>query len=352
MAIGLAFQGLAALLLERYFMPRWNLAAFGVLGVVLMLVNRWLSRSLTRWRLGSPRVVLVGADDDVAMATRHIADIERDAVVVGRASRTSEVPAVVAGGRATDVLLLDVDAFESVYPEPMTSLESSGVGFLQRVTGRETMLGLQSVCQVAGMPFVRLRTHTVPIYKLRLKRAFDLVLLVVTAPVTLLLLALLAAFVRLRAGAPVLYRQVRVGRDGVPFIVVKFRTMVVDAERSGAVLAGRNDARVVPGLGWMRGTRADELPQLYHVLRGQMSWVGPRPERPEMTSDIERRVPGYIRRNELPPGLTGLAQVYGRYSTDAGYKLGYDLQYVVNWSLALDVQILLRTIWVVVSRRV
>jgi lipopolysaccharide/colanic/teichoic acid biosynthesis glycosyltransferase len=102
----------------------------------------------------------------------------------------------------------------------------------------------------------------------------------------------------------------------------------------------------------MRSTRADELPQLWNVLRGEMSLVGPRPERPELVAEIVERVPGYVRRNELPPGVTGLAQIQGRYGTDAEYKLGYDLQYLVNWSVVTDIEILLRTIWVVVSRRV
>jgi lipopolysaccharide/colanic/teichoic acid biosynthesis glycosyltransferase len=102
----------------------------------------------------------------------------------------------------------------------------------------------------------------------------------------------------------------------------------------------------------MRSTRADELPQLWNVLRGEMSLVGPRPERPELVAEIVERVPGYVRRNELPPGLTGLAQIQGRYGTDAEYKLGYDLQYLVNWSIVIDIEILVRTVWVVVSRRV
>jgi lipopolysaccharide/colanic/teichoic acid biosynthesis glycosyltransferase len=108
----------------------------------------------------------------------------------------------------------------------------------------------------------------------------------------------------------------------------------------------------VPSLRWMRSTRADELPQLWNVIKGEMSLVGPRPERPELVAEIVRRVPGYVRRNELPPGLTGLAQVHGRYGTDAEYKLGYDLQYLVNWSVVFDLQILFRTVWVVLSRRV
>jgi lipopolysaccharide/colanic/teichoic acid biosynthesis glycosyltransferase len=128
--------------------------------------------------------------------------------------------------------------------------------------------------------------------------------------------------------------------------------MVHDAEVNGPQLANREDGRIIKGLRWMRSTRADELPQLWNVLRGEMSLVGPRPERPELIEEIERDVAGYARRHELPPGLTGFAQINGRYETDATYKLGYDLQYLVNWSLVLDVQILLRTIWVVLSRRV
>jgi lipopolysaccharide/colanic/teichoic acid biosynthesis glycosyltransferase len=159
--------------------------------------------------------------------------------------------------------------------------------------------------------------------------------------------------VLIAAGRPVLYRQTRVGRDEVVFRCVKFRTMVPDAEADGRpVLASDDDDRIVPALRWMRSTRADELPQLWNVVKGEMSLVGPRPERPELVAEIVERVPGYVRRNELPPGLTGLAQIHGRYGTDAEYKLGYDLQYLVNWSIVIDVQILVRTVWVVVSRRV
>jgi lipopolysaccharide/colanic/teichoic acid biosynthesis glycosyltransferase len=180
-----------------------------------------------------------------------------------------------------------------------------------------------------------------------------LLVLLLLAPIWLPVTGALALYVLVRAGRPVLYRQERVGRDGAVFRCVKFRTMVRDAEEDGrAVLATADDTRIIPALGWMRSMRADELPQLWNVLRGQMSLVGPRPERPELVADIVRRVPGYIRRNELPPGLTGLAQVHGRYGTDPEYKLGYDIQYLVNWSLVIDIEILFRTVWVVVRRRV
>ena len=105
------------------------------------------------------------------------------------------------------------------------------------------------------------------------------------------------------------------------------------------------------GLGWIRRSRLDELPQFLNVVRGEMSFVGPRPERPEFAEQYEMLIPGYGRRHDIPPGITGLAQVHGNYHTDPGYKLGHDLQYLVNWSPILDLQIILRTVWTVITGR-
>lgn len=351
MAIAVAFDGLAAVLTERYLMPRVNLAILLVVASVVLTGNRSVSRHLANRRQGPSRVVLVGQGEAVALATRHFAN-EPSADVVATLERTSELFELVNATQATDVLLLDLSAFASAFPEPLSALDRHGVGVHQRVSARETLLGLQSVREIAGMPFTRMRTHAMAAHQLRLKRLFDLSVVLLTLPITLPVLALLALYVRLRAGAPVFYGQVRVGLRGRRFGLAKFRTMVRDAESLGPQLATDNDQRVVPGLRWMRATRADELPQLWNVLKGEMSLVGPRPERPELIEVIEQDVAGYARRHELPPGITGFAQINGRYETDPAYKLGYDLQYLVNWSLVLDVQILLRTVWVVLSRRV
>lgn len=351
-AMGVAVDGLAFVVLDRYLMPRLNLVVFGLLASFALAGNRRLSRFLAVRRQGPARVVLVGSADDATLAIRHLSDSDRDAVVVGSLETPERLAGVIRERRATDVLLLDVDAFGSMFPEPLSGLEQRGIGFLQRVSARETLLGLRNVRQVAGMPFVRLRVHTVPSHKLVFKRLFDLLATIVTAPLWFPAFVVLALYTLVRNGRPVLYRQTRVGRDGHLFEVLKFRTMSVDAETAGAQLAVSGDPRVVPGMAWLRSTRADELPQLFNVLRGEMSLVGPRPERPELEAEIARRVPGYVRRHELPPGLTGLAQIHGHYATDPVYKLGYDLQYLVNWSPILDLQILARTVWVVASRRV
>ena len=138
--------------------------------------------------------------------------------------------------------------------------------------------------------------------------------------------------------------------QGRTFIMVKFRTMTPDAERSGPELAVPDDPRVIDGVAWLRRTRLDELPQLWNVLTGKMSLVGPRAERPEVVARLERQIAGYGRRHDIPPGLTGLAQTQGHYQTDPAYKLGHDLQYVVNWSPVLDWEIMVKSL-VVMARR-
>jgi exopolysaccharide biosynthesis polyprenyl glycosylphosphotransferase len=352
MAIGVGIQLVTFVFLDRYLMPRLNLGVFVFVGAFVLVLNRHLSRILARRRQGPPRVVLVGSHVDAELATRHIEATEREVVVVGHVTDPAELPTVIEEGQGTDVLLLDSFSLDAAFPEPMTALEAGGVGFLQRVGARDTLLGLQAVREIAGMPFVPLLVHSFPSYKARLKRLFDLALLVLTSPLTVPVLALLALFVRIKAGSPVLYHQTRIGKDGEPFVVVKFRTMRPDAESGGARLATAEDGRIISGMRWLRDTRADEMPQLWNVLRGEMSLVGPRPERPELTADIERSVSGWVRRHQLPPGLTGLAQIHGRYTTNPEYKIGYDLQYLVNWSPVLDLQILARTVWVVLSRRI
>jgi sugar transferase (PEP-CTERM system associated) len=186
-----------------------------------------------------------------------------------------------------------------------------------------------------------------------LERAFDIVasllLLVLGTP----LMVLTAAAIRFEDGwrVPVLYRQLRVGQFGVPFGVLKFRSMRVDAEQDGrARWAVSNDPRVTRVGAFIRKTRLDELPQLWNVLRGDMSFVGPRPERPEFVSQLEQSIPYYRERHAVKPGITGWAQLcypYGSSERDALEKLQYDLYYVKNRGLIFDIVILLQTVEVV-----
>ncbi|NLF59403.1 MAG: sugar transferase [Candidatus Hydrogenedens sp.] len=166
------------------------------------------------------------------------------------------------------------------------------------------------------------------------------------------LLAALALAVRLGSPGPALYRQERQGRGGKPFHVVKFRTMAQGAEdRTGPVLAEEDDPRVTPTGRWLRRTRLDELPQLWNVIRGEMSLVGPRPERPAFADAHLAEEPLYRHRLLARPGMTGLAQIHGRYDTDYRQKLRYDLLYIGNMTLAADLRILAATARIVLTGR-
>lgn len=183
------------------------------------------------------------------------------------------------------------------------------------------------------------------------KRVFDvivsLLMLLFSLPVT----TLAAAVVYLQDRGPIFYRQERVGLYGKTFYLLKFRSMRVDAEKDGvARWAASNDSRVTPIGAFIRLTRIDEIPQIYNVLRGEMSFIGPRPERPTIVEDLTRDIPYYHYRDAVKPGITGWAQInypYGASVEDSKQKLKFDLFYIKNYSLMLDFLILLQTVRVV-----
>ncbi len=180
-----------------------------------------------------------------------------------------------------------------------------------------------------------------------IKYGIDIMLALVGIAALGVLIPLVAVVNALASPGPLFYRQQRVGRGGQPFAVVKFRTMKLDAETDSAVWACADDARVTPLGKWMRRMHIDEIPQVINVLRGEMSVVGPRPERPQFVGEISRALPIYRARHAVKPGITGWAQIhypYGDSVEDARIKLEYDLYYVRHASLALDVLIMLQTL--------
>jgi sugar transferase (PEP-CTERM system associated) len=183
------------------------------------------------------------------------------------------------------------------------------------------------------------------------KRLFDILASTVLLVITLPIILLFALAVKLESKGPAFYRQKRVGRYGEPFNLVKLRSMRDDAEAGGkAVWAAKNDDRITRVGKFIRMVRIDELPQTWCVLKGEMSFVGPRPERPEFVADLERQLPYFAERHMVKPGITGWAQVnfpYGASIDDARQKLEYDLYYAKNYTPFLDILILLQTIRVV-----
>jgi len=188
-----------------------------------------------------------------------------------------------------------------------------------------------------------------------MKRTIDLTLSLVLAIVALPLIVLAALLVWLDDGAPVLYRQERVGENGRAFVLSKFRSMRRDAEKGGTpIWAKDGDDRVTRVGRFIRKTRLDELPQLWNVIRGDMSFVGPRPERPFFVEQLSQEIPFYQQRHAVKPGLTGWAQVKYRYGSsreDAMEKLRYDLYYIKHLSVVFDLTIVFDTVKVVLFRK-
>ncbi|HTQ30691.1 MAG TPA: sugar transferase, partial [Opitutaceae bacterium] len=186
----------------------------------------------------------------------------------------------------------------------------------------------------------------------RFKRLLDVfaALIIGTLLSPVLLVAVLAIW--LESGKPVLYSQIRMGFRGQPYRILKLRTMRRDAEKSGAQWAAQKDDRVTRVGRLLRKTRIDELPQLWNVLRGEMSFIGPRPERPEFVAKLTPEIPLFPQRHWVQPGITGWAQInypYGATVEDAREKLCYDLYYIKNSSLLLDLHIAMRTIGAVMK---
>ncbi|MEA1964325.1 MAG: sugar transferase, partial [Candidatus Aerophobetes bacterium] len=166
------------------------------------------------------------------------------------------------------------------------------------------------------------------------------------------LMLLIAIIIKMDSRGPVLYRQKRVGMKGEVYQVCKFRSMFYNAEeRTGPVLARRDDERETKVGRFLRRLHLDELPQFLNILRGEMSLIGPRPERPIFVKDFEKNVSGYSRRFLVRPGIAGLAQLYGSYDTSPENKLKYDLTYINNWSLALDLKIFFMSLEIILTRR-
>ncbi len=216
----------------------------------------------------------------------------------------------------------------------------------------ETMIGRLRFRIVGDLPLLEARAGPLEGLAAAIKRVFDVAaalgLLLLLGPV----LAVAAVFVVSTSRGGIFYTQNRVGKGGAVFSLWKLRTMRPGAEiETGAVLAILDDPRMTAVGRLLRAARVDEIPQLWNVLRGDMSLVGPRPERPEFTARFSETVAGWELRHAVRPGLTGLAQISGDYASEPEIKLRYDLAYLNNWSLGLDLAILLRTLPVILTRR-
>lgn len=215
----------------------------------------------------------------------------------------------------------------------------------------EILSGQARTSQIYGMPLIDIMPELMPEWEKKLKRVIDLIIslliLVLSAPITILT----AIAIKIDSKGPVLFKQERLGQNGKPFNVLKFRSMIQDAEKyTGPVWSQKDDPRVTRMGKFVRKVRIDEIPQMFNVLKGEMSLVGPRPERAYFVEKLSQEIPYYKRRLKVRPGITGWAQIKHKYDEsieDVKIKIKYDLFYIENMSLRMDFKILLRTVFVV-----
>lgn len=329
---------------SRRVRPRERLLLVGTNAPAVALAREMFER---RYELG---VEIVGfVDPDPAKVGAAV-------INPGVIGTIEDIPSIVRARGVDRVVVSLANARGTLPMEKLLEMKIDGVSFAhlasvyEEYTGKIAVENLRPSWLIFSSGFRKSRLLATS------KRVLDVAVSVVGLIVGLPVMALVAAAIKLTSPGPVLYHQRRVGHLGRVFIVHKFRSMQLDAEaETGPVWAAKaGDRRVTRIGGLLRRARLDELPQLWNVLKGDMSLVGPRPERPEFVAELTKQIPYYGQRHIVRPGLTGWAQVrytYGASEEDALQKLQYDLFYIKNLSLALDVFILLNTVKTVLLRR-
>jgi sugar transferase (PEP-CTERM system associated) len=374
--LSFAFGGVGLLVLfyviPATYIGRGVLAISLALGLVFVAVIRLVLQHVFEMDVFKRRVLVLGAGNNADLINsrlRRQSDRKSFTLVgfvplIGQPSVVAPELHVIPGGDLLD-LAIEMQVHEIVVApderrggmpmEQMLACVQRGINVTDLSTFFEREAGMVklNVVDPSWLVFSGGFDHSMP--RRLSKRFFDLVaasaLLLVAWPFMLIV----ALCVRLESKGPVLYRQTRVGQSGEGFELVKFRSMRVDAEKAGvAVWASKNDDRTTRVGKFIRLTRLDELPQLFNVLRGHMSFVGPRPERPQFVNQLNQEIRYYNIRHSVKPGLTGWAQLrypYGASVRDAEEKLKFDLFYVKNHGLVFDLMIMLQTVEVVLFGR-
>ncbi|MBX9665016.1 TIGR03013 family XrtA/PEP-CTERM system glycosyltransferase [Novosphingobium sp.] len=363
--------GIIALSVVYFMLPgrtlwRSNLFYAMFIAMALLVFIRILLGGLLGTAVFRRRVLVLGAGDRAERLRQLGERVEAGFVIVGFIGMSDSAPVIkeainrnaihnfaryVENLGVSEVVLALEERRNALPLKDLLRIKTTGVHvndfstFLERETGRVDLDTLNPSWLIFSDGFSSGR-----MISSAMKRIFDicasLLLLMLTAPV----IALFAILVKLDSRGPAFFRQTRVGLYGQNFSLVKLRSMRTDAEKAGAQWAAKDDPRVTRVGRLIRKLRIDELPQAWTVLKGEMSFVGPRPERPEFVSDLEEKLPYYAERHMVKPGITGWAQInypYGASIEDSRHKLEYDLYYAKNYSPFLDLLILLQTLRVV-----
>jgi len=367
-ALGLAWVALA---LMFYAVPQVMIGrgvSFISLPLALLLMVGW--RLAIHWVLGHPdlgeRILIVGSGPfavEIARETlgrpdagfRVVGFVDSDPALVGKSlinpkviGLTSELRAIVKKENIDRIVVAIGDRRGQFPTQELLRLSLSGdvsieesASFYERLTGRVLLDMIRPSWLIFSSRGQRARINE--LLRVIMHRTIALVGAFLSSPIAIVT----AILIKIDSRGPVLYKQERVGKNGRGFTLMKFRSMRVDAEKDGPVWAKTEDERMTRVGRVIRKIRVDEIPQFWSILRGDMNFVGPRPERPHFVSQLAEEIPFYEQRHLIPPGLTGWAQIkypYGASIEDAKQKLQYDLYYIKNQSLTLDATIMFETV--------
>jgi sugar transferase (PEP-CTERM system associated) len=372
--------GLAAIMLAVVFyaVPKLMLGrGVFLLSLLLMLTLMSCWRVFVNWLLGHPRlaerVLILGTEQTAINIAREVLQrpevgyrvvgfVGDDPALVGKSlinpcvvGLTSDLEEVVRQYQPDRIVVAITDRRGNLPVDPLLRVKLKDrvaieecVSFHERLTGKISTEMLRPSWLIFANGSRRLRLYS------QVRRLAEVVLAAIGFLLSLPLMLVTAIAIKLESRGPVLYRQERVGLYNRPFNIIKFRSMRTDAEKNGAVWAMESDPRVTQVGRIIRKLRIDELPQFVNVIRGDMSFIGPRPERPVFVAQLEREIPYYAQRHLVKPGLTGWAQVrypYGASVEDAIEKLQYDLYYIKNQSPVLDAITIFETVRIVIFGR-
>jgi len=286
-----------------------------------------------------PHVALASLDDDERGESEGVGSIQNR--IIGS---YQDLPAILRDN-SIDSVIIAMPLGDHAHMEKIIDTVADEMVDIRIVPDVHRFIRLGSQIEdFDGLPVVSLAATPMFGINLMVKRMFDLVLGAFFLILALPVMTVTALLVKLTSRGPVFFRQERTGLDGNTFNILKFRTMKVDAEKDGARFAVKGDTRVTSIGGFLRHYNIDELPQLWNVVRGQMSLVGPRPERPVFIEEFSKHIPKYMLRHKVQAGMTGWAQVNGwRGNTSIEKRIEHDLFYIENWSVLLDLKIIFKT---------
>jgi exopolysaccharide biosynthesis polyprenyl glycosylphosphotransferase len=330
--------------------PKTSLAVFSLLFLIIESVWRW---TLSSWFSGIKRnVLIIGFGEEIKELENFIFQNPQIGYKVkfqiqNKEDANSEFIQQVIKENSINTIIIDNKSgwgekiFDNLY-----KYMSGGVEIITLALAYETILKKLPISEVRDLSLVSEISRSRRVYE-SIKRPLELFLAIVMFCVFFIPMVIIYLLVRLTSKGPGIYKQKRVGKDEKEFVLYKFRTMRVDAEKDGPKWSWKNDDRVTKVGKILRYTHLDELPQLWNVILGDISFVGPRPERPEFVKSLKEKIPYYEIRHIIKPGITGWAQVnykYGSSIEDAIEKLQFDFFYLKNRSLTLDILIILKTV--------